>query len=162
MYICVPAVRTRITYVDHSEYQYPMHLLGFFVRATIYRCDPTQQKRVCPNAFALFPPISATCNCAARTITGARIPSIPFGPRALQVSTERFLRWWRSWAVSGSPAIYVFVYGIYQYHNLHSKHQPDAISSFVVYSCVQAPAPFVSTHQRRCFAFSATNRVCTL
>lgn len=47
------------------------------------------------------------------------------------------LRWWRSWAVSGSPAIYVLIYGIYQYHSLHSKHQPDATSSFVVYSCAK-------------------------
>ena len=46
-------------------------------------------------------------------------------------------RWWRSWAVSGSPAFYVLFYGIYQYHSLHSKHQPDATSSFVVYSCAK-------------------------
>jgi len=52
----------------------------------------------------------------------------------MQLCSEDYHWWWRSWAVSGSPAFYVFLYGIYQYHNLHSKHQPDATSSFVVYS----------------------------
>ena len=85
-----------------------------------------------------------------------RLKPPPYIPRAILNISFPTRRWWRSWAVAGSPAVYVLIYGIYQYHNLHSKHQPDAISSFVVYSCVSALAQPSQPQHHRCNTTAAT------
>ena len=88
-----------------------------------------------------------------------RLKPPPYIPRAILNISFPTRRWWRSWAVAGSPAVYVLIYGIYQYHNLHSKHQPDAISSFVVYSCVSALAQPSQPQHHRCNTTAALQLV---